>query len=60
MGEGRYDKNRSDVHFFLTDFIYLQGCSTKIKTSQVIDDVMQTRGAGGMPPPGKFLKFRVL
>ena len=39
----------------------MQGRSTKIKTGQAIDDVMQTRGAGGMSPPplqGKFLKFR--
>ena len=37
----------------------MQGRSTKIKTGQAIDDVSQTRGgAGGMPPPGKFLKFR--
>ena len=36
-----------------------QGRSTKIKTGQAIDDVTQTRGAGGMPPPpGKVLKFR--
>ena len=34
-----------------------QGRSTGIKTGQAIDDVTQTRGAGGMPPR-KILKFR--
>ena len=28
-----------------------QGCSIKIKTSQAIDDVTQTRGLGACPPP---------
>ena len=35
-----------------------QGRSTNIKTGQAIDDVPQTRGSGGMPPLGKFLKSR--
>ena len=32
----------------------LQGHSTKIITGQAIDDVTQTRGAGGMPPRKSF------
>ena len=30
--------------------LVLQGRSTRIKTGQAIDDVIQTRGAAGMPP----------
>ena len=43
---------------FISMFVCLyQGRSTKIKTGQAIDDMTQTRGAGGMPP-GHFLKFK--
>ena len=34
--------------------VVVQGHSTKIKTSQAIGDVTQTRGAGGMPPRKRF------
>ena len=46
----------SHVHRFVAKPTkeYSQGRSTKIKTGQAIDEVTQTRGAGGMSPKENF------
>ena len=53
---------RAPIRFFDTNPIgkevaKFRACSTRIKTGQTIDDVMQTRGLRACPP-GKCLKFR--